>query len=698
MRDIMTAIQTRVLFDENGDENWPVSFLTYKSEKEDVMTYEEAWGELKEKVDLLPLTGDSKLDDKLIKLFINDEDDEYIKGITESILDDAKGRDLANLRIHEIAKDLRYIVNIYKSVTAISNKCPDSEQIKNFKQELINKINASPFPLSEIEKYNALPEGIPSDVVEEFIATDHAHAVAMETNIQNIIDSIDNGDDTEIISKLKEMEDRILPIYRHIIASFIMTDEAAVEKNLDVAALVREIWKRLVKANEGPAAKKDKGESKKDKAVTAPSAPDYAEVERILAGIRTRIAEIEEKIENSQKSKIPFGQPIIHKIDQATVKFNHPMDVKTDAAGNIYVLDKGEEDNTVSISVFNPDGKSLNASIGEEGIITIKTDLGNILGPVTMTVSATGKIYLLNIHNGTISVFNPDGKSPDTSVGENGVITLETGSLSRGIAIDSVGNIFLADRSSNIIVLESDGKGRNTSIGENGVITPIIGNFHNPGNIAIDSAGNIYVTDTIDNHAISVLNPDGTFRFMIGASEEKFRDPNDIAIDSVGNIYVLDRDLCKVVVLNPEGKGLNVSIGDNGIIVVDKVAMGLAVGSNGNISVIYGGTDVSVSVLSFPDAGQTTEDKQRLNELEQELSGLKQQEKELEEILSRAKGTREHLDAQKTAENLAEIKERIAKIEKKRKKLVKKVKGTCKYHAVYGSLFHPSGKQLSLWD
>ena len=75
------------------------------------------------------------------------------------------------------------------------------------------------------------------------------------------------------------------------------------------------------------------------------------------------------------------------------------------------------------------------------------------------------------------------------------------------------------------------------------------GQFENPHGIAIDSAGNIFVADT-GNGRIQKFSPNGTFAASIATT-----DPNGIAIDRADNIYVTEIGFKhRVQKLGPDGK------------------------------------------------------------------------------------------------------------------------------------------------
>jgi len=110
-----------------------------------------------------------------------------------------------------------------------------------------------------------------------------------------------------------------------------------------------------------------------------------------------------------------------------------------------------------------------------------------------------------------------------------------------GIAVDSAGNIFVADT----------GNGRIQKFSPNGTFVASIATT-DPNGIAIDRAGNIYVTEIGSKHRVQKLGPDGTFV----AEWAGLYGPRGIAIGPDDSIYVVDQGNTRIVRFSPGGQVL----------------------------------------------------------------------------------------------------------------------------------------------
>jgi sugar lactone lactonase YvrE len=124
-----------------------------------------------------------------------------------------------------------------------------------------------------------------------------------------------------------------------------------------------------------------------------------------------------------------------------------------------------------------------------------------------------------------------------------------------GIAVDSAGNIYLADQYNNEI----------EKVSSNGTLSIIAGNgtagapvpgpatsspLSNPQGVAVDGAGNVYIADSANN-VVEKVTPDGNLSIIAGngsqgapvagpATSSPLSGLTDVAVDSAGNLYIAD--------------------------------------------------------------------------------------------------------------------------------------------------------------
>jgi DNA-binding beta-propeller fold protein YncE len=132
----------------------------------------------------------------------------------------------------------------------------------------------------------------------------------------------------------------------------------------------------------------------------------------------------------------------------------------------------------------------------------------------------------------------------------------------RGIAVDQVGNVYVAD-SGNHRIQKFDSNGQ--LIIQWGSEGDGPGQFKEPWGLAVDAEGNVYVADTW-NHRVQKFTGEGEFLLQWGGyratggaavgEEGFFWGPRDVAIDAVGNVYVTDTGNKRVQVFSPGGEFL----------------------------------------------------------------------------------------------------------------------------------------------
>jgi sugar lactone lactonase YvrE len=184
--------------------------------------------------------------------------------------------------------------------------------------------------------------------------------------------------------------------------------------------------------------------------------------------------------------------------------------------------------------------------------------------PASLAVDSAGNVFVADTENDTIRKVTPAGAvstlagSPQTPGAADGVGAGARFSQPFGVAVDLLGNVFVADTYNQTIRQISPGGRTVTIAGLTGVAgsrngpastnSPSPALFNNPHGIAVDAYENIYVADVVNNKIRKVANgyvetfagggPSGSVNGT-GANAE-FSSPIALATDSGGNVYVAD--------------------------------------------------------------------------------------------------------------------------------------------------------------
>src|SRR5262249_14367374 len=150
---------------------------------------------------------------------------------------------------------------------------------------------------------------------------------------------------------------------------------------------------------------------------------------------------------------------------------------------------------------------------------TISTVASQLNGPYSVSIDSAGNIYISDWNNQVVRKVSPGG----------GVIsTIDAGfNFPEDADVDRAGNIYIADSHNNRIVKVSPsgaatniaGKPRNGGYDGEGSATSVLINL--PAGVALDSAGNVYIADQA-NHRIRKVTPDGTISTVVGTGVAGF--------------------------------------------------------------------------------------------------------------------------------------------------------------------------------
>src|SRR3990172_1504301 len=211
------------------------------------------------------------------------------------------------------------------------------------------------------------------------------------------------------------------------------------------------------------------------------------------------------------------------------------------------------------------------AGNGMRGAVDGSKEKARFNWPTGVAVDDKGSIYVADADNFRIRKVETDGII--TTIAGNGIRGYKDGhwqtamfAYPTGVAVDKDGNVYVADRGSHSI-RKIIPEGNVVTVAGNGFPAYADGqgrksHFREPISLAVDSAGNIYVADS-GNNAIRKIAPDGTVSTLAGGGKSGYRDgagkeasfswPTGIAIDGIGNIYVCDSRNNRVRRVTPEG-------------------------------------------------------------------------------------------------------------------------------------------------
>ena len=249
-------------------------------------------------------------------------------------------------------------------------------------------------------------------------------------------------------------------------------------------------------------------------------------------------------------------------IPSVAATFSRPTHVAVDAIGNVYVTERNgyrirRIDPSGIVTTFAGTG---NWGHGGDGGPAAQAQLNS---PAGMALDAVGNMYVAERMGrrirridvaGTITTFAGTGDCCYS--GDGGPSTEARFDQPGGIAVDSSGNVYVIDRG-NERIRRIDPLGMTTTFagagewGDSGDGGPAIQANIAPTGIALDSAGNVYLAQR-PYHRVRRIDTEGVITTFAGtgeqgyggdggpASQAQLNTPRRVAVDSAGNVLVGD--------------------------------------------------------------------------------------------------------------------------------------------------------------
>jgi DNA-binding CsgD family transcriptional regulator len=273
-------------------------------------------------------------------------------------------------------------------------------------------------------------------------------------------------------------------------------------------------------------------------------------------------------------------------------QLNRPMSLAFDKAGNLYVADSTLEvtlagvlegftrirriDSTGKIQTIagggtlNPDASDYAPAVhlGPESWITI--DGSDVIYLSESGVTSYGPQFVAAVDSGLLRLIAGSSPGAPGYSGDAGPAVGATLNQPRGVTLDSVGNVYVADSLNNVIrVVRRDGtidtvvgNGKRGYSGDGG--DPKSAELFAPVGIAISRDGSLFIADTNNNrvrridHGGKIVTFAGSGRAGYGgdgglATAADLNLPTGLAFDNAGNVYIADSGNNRVRKVSPDG-------------------------------------------------------------------------------------------------------------------------------------------------
>lgn len=249
--------------------------------------------------------------------------------------------------------------------------------------------------------------------------------------------------------------------------------------------------------------------------------------------------------------------------------FSGPAGITVDTNGNLYIADSFNKTIRKLTSLGTNWQSSTVAGLpGAQGLADGTNSGARFGSPVGMAVDTNDDVFVTDVNNNNIREVAISGTNDvvTTFAGIGPGSADGPGPAARfwsptGVAVDSSGNIFVADLYNSVV----------RRIAANGEVSTIAGlagssgnsdgtnsnaRFYDPLNVALDNGGNVYVTDIFNNtiRKITLIGTNwvvstiaGKDQFHPGESDgigtnALFYQPTGIAVDANTNLYVTDNN------------------------------------------------------------------------------------------------------------------------------------------------------------
>lgn len=249
----------------------------------------------------------------------------------------------------------------------------------------------------------------------------------------------------------------------------------------------------------------------------------------------------------------------------SAARFDRPLGLALDPAGNVYVADSGNH----TVRKIAADGAvtTLAGRAGEPGSADGAARDARFRSPCDVAVDGAGNVYVADSYNHVIRKISAAGAVTTLA----GLVEMKGGAPAggfangagraarfrcpRGLAVDAAGNLLVAD-TDNAVIRKVTPAGLVTTLagsaGNAGYAngTGTVARFSAPQGLAVDAQGNVFVADT-GNQAVRRVTSAGAVT-NVPLGDVRFTSLRDVAVDRAGTLAVVDNESQTVALITPD--------------------------------------------------------------------------------------------------------------------------------------------------
>jgi sugar lactone lactonase YvrE len=259
-----------------------------------------------------------------------------------------------------------------------------------------------------------------------------------------------------------------------------------------------------------------------------------------------------------------------------------------------------------------------NGSSGYSGDNDVATN-ASLDSPTGIAVDASGNLFVADASNQRIRKVNTSGTITTVAgkgiygySGDNGLATNASLALPFGVAVNASGNLFIADANNNRIrkvntsgIITTVAGGGNNGRGDGGLATNASLDYPSFG-VAVDTNGNLFIADR-GNQCIRKVDTSGIITTVAGngspgysgdgypATSASLNDPYGVAVDTAGNLFIVDTGNQRIrkvatngIITTVAGNGIYGYSGDNSVATNASLyfPLGVAVDVSGDLFIV----------------------------------------------------------------------------------------------------------------